>query len=156
MPDLVPFQPFRNPLFGFGRWKPVQEIRIDRGALIAEVANRLRAIWRLDNLLNRQLELVREFEVTLVMTGYSHDCPGAIAGENVVGNPDGDALLIDGIDRKRSGEDAGLLFREFGAFEIALRGCPRFIFGHGALLIRGCEATDQGMFGGEDHVSRAE
>ena len=69
---------------------------------------------------NRQVELLREFEIALVVRGHGHDRAGAVAHQHVVGDPDRDLLVVHRIDRVGAGEDAGLLLRQFGPLEIAL------------------------------------
>ena len=41
------------------------------------------------------------------MAGDGHDGAGAVADEDVVGDPNGDLLAVDGIDGVGAGEDAG-------------------------------------------------
>ena len=87
------------------------------------------------------------------MRGHGHDGTGAVAHEHVVGDPDGNALVVHRVDGVSTGEDAGLLLRQLGALQIAL---PRGLF---AILLDGGElllARDfihEAMFGSEDHVS---
>ena len=56
-----------------------------------------------------QAEALREREVALVVGGHGHDGAGAVAGQHVVGDPDGDALAVDGVDGVGADGHAGLL-----------------------------------------------
>ena len=69
-----------------------------------------------------EIELLGEFEIALVVRRDGHDGAGAVADQHVVGDPDWDRLAVDGIDRVGAGEDAGLVFGELSAIEIALAG----------------------------------
>ena len=90
------------------------------------------------------------------MGGDGHDRAGAVAHEDIVGDPDGDALAVDGIDGVRAGEDAGFFFVEFGAVEVALRGDGDAVFFDGLFLLCRGDLGNERMLGREDHVSRAE
>jgi hypothetical protein len=54
---------------------------------------------RRDHVADRQVELLRELVVALVVGGHGHDRAGAVAGQHVVGDPDRDALAVDRVDR---------------------------------------------------------
>ena len=60
------------------------------------------------------------------MRRHGHDGAGAVAGENVIGNPDGNLLAVDRIDGVSAGEHAGFFLRQFSAFEIGLYWQPQF------------------------------
>ncbi len=90
------------------------------------------------------------------MRGDGHDRAGAVAHEDVVGDPDRDLLIVDRIDRVRAGEDAGLAFGEIGAFEVALVGDFGFVFLDGVAVLGRGEFVDERMFRRKDHVGRAE
>ena len=68
-------------------------------------------------------ELAGEGEVALVVAGHRHDGAGAVAGEDVVGDPDGDALAVDGVDGVGTEGHAGLL--AIGGQTLDLRLAPR-------------------------------
>ena len=96
--QMTAFEPLDDPLLRLGRAQAVQEIGIDRGSFIADVANRFHSRRRLHNFLNWQLELARKFEVSFIVARNRHDRPGAVAHQNVVGDPDRNTLLVRGID----------------------------------------------------------
>ena len=99
---------------------------------------------------------IGDFEVALIVSGYSHDSSCTIRSEDIVGNPDGNLLAVDRVDGIRAREDAGLLLRQLGAFEVGLTGGEGLIFGHGLLLLRRGDLWHQLVLGREHHVSRAE
>ncbi len=59
----------------------------------------------------RQVVLHGEFEVALVVGGHAHDGAGAVVGEDVVGDPDGHARAIVGIDGEAASGHAMLFDR---------------------------------------------
>src|SRR5262245_2547491 len=63
---------------------------------------------------NRQAKGGGELKVTLVVPRHGHNGPGAIAHQDIISDPDGNALIIDGIDGYSSQVDA-----RFGALDIA-------------------------------------
>ncbi len=58
---------------------------------------------------DRQPESLREREVTLVVGRHGHDGPRPVARQDVVRDPDRDALAVDRVDRVGAQVDAGLL-----------------------------------------------
>ena len=52
-------------------------------------------VGRLDDLDDGQIELRGELEVARVMRRHGHDRAGAVAGENVIGDPDGNLFAVD-------------------------------------------------------------
>src|SRR5207247_918965 len=58
--------------------------------------------------LNGEVEFTRKFEVPLIVSRYGHDRAGPVADQHIVGDPDGDALAVDRVDRITSGEHAAL------------------------------------------------
>ena len=79
--------------------------------------------WLLDRR-DRQAELAGELEVALVAARHRHDRAGAVAHQDVVGDPDRDLLAVDRIGGVRTGEHAGLLAGLVLAFEVLLAGRP--------------------------------
>ena len=53
---------------------------------------------RLNDLHDRQVELGGEFQIARVMRRHGHDRAGAVAGENIIGDPDRDLFPVDRID----------------------------------------------------------
>ncbi len=72
-----------------------------------------------NDLLDGQAVGLRKGEVALVVRGHRHDRAGAVRGEHVVGDPDGDALAGEHVRRERAGVDTGL--RPLGAGALDLR-----------------------------------
>ena len=90
------------------------------------------------------------------MRGHGHDRAGAVAHHHVVGDPDGELLAVDRIDREGPGEDAGFVLVEVAAVHVGLGGTGFLIGFDGGLLIGGGDFRDQRMLGGNDHVGRTE
>ncbi len=105
---------------------------------------------------DRQTEDLGELEVALVVTGDRHDGAGAVAHQDVVGDPDRDGFPVHRVDRGGPGGDAGLRVRQVGAVEVALGRGAGAILLHRRAVLGGGQAIDQGMLGGEHHVGRAE
>jgi hypothetical protein len=57
---------------------------------------------------DREPERLGELPVALVLPGHRHDRAGAVAGQDVVGDEDGDLLTVHRVHRERSGEHPGL------------------------------------------------
>ena len=77
-------------------------------------------VGRLHDADDREVELVRELEVALVVRGHRHDRAGAVAHEHVVGDEDRDVPAVGGVLGERAGEDAGLLLALGLALELRL------------------------------------
>ena len=58
--------------------------------------------------------------VALIVRWDGHDGSRAVAGEDIIGDPDRDLLPVDRIDRGDAKRHAGLLLGEVGAFQITL------------------------------------
>ena len=105
---------------------------------------------------DRQVEFRGEIKVARIVGGNGHDGARAVADENVVGDPDRNLHVVDGIDRVGSREFAGLLLRVFRAGEIGLRAGDVDVFVNSGLAVRRRDFGDERMFGGEHHVGGAE
>ena len=66
-----------------------------------------------------QPELVGEVQVPLIVSGDGHDRAGAVPGEHVVGQEDGDLLPGDRVDDVGAGEHAGLAVSIASALPVA-------------------------------------
>ncbi len=100
----------------------IEESGIDRDAMIAE-----RAIFRCDgavggrrNHRNFQAVLRRELEVALILTRRGHNRAGAVAHQDVVGDPDGNVLAVEQIARVGAGENPGLFLDRREPFDLGL------------------------------------
>ena len=90
------------------------------------------------------------------MRGHRHDRTPPVAREHVVGNPDGDLLVVDGIDGVSAGEDAGLVLVGFAAVHVGLA-CALLDVGiDGFLLLGSGDFRDERVLGSEHHVGGAE
>ena len=66
-----------------------------------------------------QAELVGEVQVPLIVSGDGHDRAGAVPGEHVVGQEDGDLFPSDRVDDVGAGEHAGLVVTFASALPVA-------------------------------------
>src|SRR5262249_45845644 len=153
--DAFGLQPVDDLALGIGDAQAVQEGTVDGGAF-TDVGFALPALRWLDGADDRQVENLGEIPVALVLTGDGHDGRGAVGGQDVIGDPDRDFLLIYRIDRVGAGEDASLFLGQFGTLQIALAGGLGLVrLDGGFLLVRG-DGINQGMLGGQHHVGGAE
>ena len=151
--------------FRRGGGKSVERAAVDGVAFAVETLQRFgvahaaaaesEARFGRDDFADGQREFFRKLPVALVVRRHGHDRAGAVAGQDVVGNPDGDALAADGIDGERAGEDAGLVFRQLGAIEVALARGFLAVFLDGGRLLLTDDLINDGMLRCEDHVGRA-
>ena len=96
-----------------------------------------------------------EGEVPLVVGGDGHDRAGAVGHEHVVGDPDGDAGAVEGIDGVGAREGARLLTFGGEAFDLGHAGGRGDVRLDGlALLLRG-DALDEMVLGGKHHEGGA-
>ena len=113
-------------------------------------------VGRRDHDGDRQVVLVGEGEVALVVGGHAHHRAGAVAEQHVVGDPDRHGLIGERVADVCAGEDAGLF--EFGGLALDFRltaGLRDISIDCFALLRRG-EPIDQRVFGREHEVADAE
>src|SRR3989440_12393159 len=104
---------------------------------------------------NFELVLLREGEVPLVVAGDGHDRAGPVRRQDVVGDPDRDALAGEDVAREGPGVHAGLLAYRRRALD--LRHVPRGLdvtLDLGAPGRRG-DLRDERMFRRQDHEDRA-
>ena len=149
------FQPGDGLGFGFSGGEAVEEAGVHGGARIG-VALPIGIAVGLDDLNNRQLELLRELEVPLVVRRDGHDRAGAVAHHDVVGDPHGDLLAVDRIGGEGAGEDAGLVLVHVAALHVGLGGAGLDVGFDGFLLVGGGDFRDVGMLRREHHVGGAE
>ena len=105
---------------------------------------------------NLEAVLARELVVALILAGRAHDRAGAVAHQDVVGDPDRNVLAVEQVARVCAGEDAGLFLDRREPFDLAL--APRLrdvLLDCGALLGRG-DFGDQRMLRREHHERHAE
>ncbi len=111
---------------------------------------------RLDDGGDRKVVFDGELEVALVVGRHGHDGAGAVGGEHIVGDPDGDRLVVHRIEGVAAGEDAGLFLGQLGAVQLALGGGLVAVGSHRVSILRRGEALDKRMLGGDHHVGGAE
>ena len=112
----------------------------------------------LNNLNDRQAEFLCKLPVTGIMCRNCHDCTGAVAGQDVVGNKDRNFLIIDRVDAHNTIQtNTGLVLVQLGTLHIALAGsfqliCLYFIGIFDDALFQ--PFTHQRMLRRNDHISR--
>ena len=110
-----------------------------------------------DNGLDREIEPLRERSIALVVRRDGHDRARPVIHQDVVGNPDGNARVVDRVRREEAGEDAGLvaspLRAPLQAWPPALRAYSRISSPFGD---RSASSVDQRMLGREHEERRAE
>ena len=157
------FQPCDHLLFGIDHGQAVQEAGVDQrtGSNIGKGS--LVQIGRgvaLDHLDDGQAELLGEFPVAGIVGRHGHDGAGAVGGQNVVGDEDGDLGLVDRVDAHHTVQlHAGLFLVQLAALKVALAGSFGLISldGIGVLdnaLFQPC--LEQGVLRGDDHVGSTE
>lgn len=58
---------------------------------------------------DRQVVLAGKLKVALVAAGNGHDGAGTVVGNDIIGNPHGDLLAVDGVHHVAAGKDTVLL-----------------------------------------------
>ncbi len=111
-------------------------------------------IGRSDHHRDGQVIFLGKGKVALIAAGDGHDRAGAVGHQHVIGNPDGDALLIDRVDGVSAGEDAGFFLFGGEAVDFRLAGGLLDVGGDGGPLLRGGQLIDQRVFRGHDHEGR--
>ena len=86
------------------------------------------------------------------MGGHGHDGPGAVAREDVVGDPNGDLAAGHRVQGKGAGPDAGFVFGQLGAFQIGLGSGELLILLHRRGLCRRGNSRHEPMLGRQHHV----
>ena len=66
---------------------------------------------------DRQVVLAGKLKVALVATGNGHDGAGAVVGHDIIGNPHGDLLAVDGVHHVAAGKGAVLLEGALGTLD---------------------------------------
>src|SRR5437588_569558 len=90
-----------DPVFGTSEWRLAIEGDFGVGRVygnpIINVTLPIFSFGRLDDLDNGEIEFGGELEIARVMTGDGHNCARAVANEDVVGDPDGNLLVVHRI-----------------------------------------------------------
>ena len=94
------------------------------------------------------------------MGGHGHDGAGAVGRQNVVGDEDGDLLVVDRVDAHNAFQlDAGLFLVQLTALEVALAGSLSLIGLNGIRILDDAlfqPLLDHGVLRRDDHVGSAE
>ena len=98
-----------------------------------------------------QVELAGERKVPLVARRHRHDGASAVTHQHIVGNPHGDGMSGQRIDRCGAGEYAGFLAVGRLAVELIFCRSSHAILGYGGTVVGRGERVGQGMLGGEHH-----
>ena len=85
---------------------------------------------------DRQVVLAGELKVALVAAGNGHDGTGAVVGNDIVGNPHGDLLAVDGVYHVAARKGAVLLEGTLGALDGRDMLGVLDDLGHGLLVLR--------------------
>ena len=105
---------------------------------------------------DRQVEFRGEIKVARIVGGNGHDGARSVADKHVVGDPDWNLHVVDGIDGVGSRELTGLLLCVFRTGEIGLRAGDFDVFVNSGFTIRRGDFGDERMLGGEHHVGGTE
>ena len=100
---------------------------------------------------DRQAVFDGEGKVARIVGWHGHDRAGAVGHQDIVGNPDRDALAVDRVRGKAAAEDAGFFFVSRQALDVALAPRLRAIGLHRRSLRRGRQFFDQRMFRRQHH-----
>src|SRR6476646_3117163 len=90
--DPLFFQPLGDATFRLRRRKAVDHRGINRDSG-ARIAGGCFSAWWHDDIENRKAKFAGKFEVALVVRRHAHDRAGAVTHQDVIGDPNGDALL---------------------------------------------------------------
>src|SRR5438132_12040978 len=123
LPGLVLFQIFDDAALGLGSSHTVYKTGIFGNALARKAEllwffALLIGMWRLDNKPDFELKFFCKLKIAFIMAGHSHDGACAVTDKHIVCNPYRDLLLVQRIDRKSSGENAGFISGKVGPLQI--------------------------------------
>ncbi len=104
---------------------------------------------------DRQVIFAGKIEVALVMRGDGHDRAGAVAHQDVIGDPDRDPLTVDRVDCVTASEDAGLFAVGCFTLDVAHQFGFLLIGFDRAFLFRSGQLSHQVMFRRQDHEGGA-
>ena len=117
------------------------------GVLVAALGN--------DHLLHRQFVLPREYEVALVVGRDPHHCAGAVVGEDVVGDPEGDKGAIGWVAHPGTDRHTPFGFVVGRALKLALAAHQITEGLHVDRLLGGGQPSYPGVFWGQHQVADA-
>jgi hypothetical protein len=105
---------------------------------------------------DREVELLGEGLIALVMCRHRHDRPGAVIHQDVVGDPDRDPCVVDRIAREEPGEDTGLLLCRRALLTALDRGAAHVLSQLVCVLGALDDPLDERMLGRQHEERRAE
>ena len=129
-----------------GGGKAVEESRVDGDAVAGEGLLLDRPVAAADDLDDGEAVGACEGVVAFVVGGHGHDGAGAVAHEDVVGDPDGDSRAAYGVGGAGAGWNACLFLGEVGACQVGLTGGFADVGLDGGALSRGGDLGDERMF----------
>ena len=113
--------------------------------------------WWIDNRNDLQTKRFRKLKIAFVVSRHSHDRAGTVTGQHVVGDPDGDGVSVDGIDRVAASKDTRFaFFATVCSFTIALKGCLFAVRFHFRFLAVRRQRRNHRMLGRDHHVGCTE
>ena len=156
-------QPLDHLFLGVGDGQAVQEAGVDEGAGGHIGKGGLVQVGRgiaLDDFDDGQTELLCELPVAGIVGGHGHDGTGAVGSQNIVGDEDGDLLVVHGVDAHDALQlHAGLLLVQLAALKVALAGSFGLICLDSLCILNGAVVQpllDHGMLRGDDHIGGTE
>ena len=100
---------------------------------------------------DRQVVLAGKLKVALVAAGNGHDGTGAVVGNDIIGNPNGDLLAVDGVHHVAAGKGTVLLEGALGTLDGRDMLGVLDDLGHGLLVLRALdELVQTGVLGSQD------
>ena len=160
--DALLLQPLGDDGDGVLHRQAVEEVGVDHdaGVILGGKGGLLHILAAGDYLDDLTAELFGELPVTVIVGGNGHDSAGAVGGQDVVGDENGDLLPVDRVDAPHAVQlHAGLILVQLGALQVGLGG-RRLLIGYDLVRVLQLAALQpalhQGVLWGEDHISRAE
>ena len=132
-----------------------KETRVAHNSLLG-VETLLGDVAALDQGDYRQIELLSERIVAAVVRRHSHNGSGAVAGQHIFRNPNGNLPAREGIEGVGAGKDAGHLAGLCDALTLGLLLGLQQIGLNGLLLLRRCELLHPLALGSQNHEGNSE
>ena len=105
---------------------------------------------------DRQVVLAGKLKVALVAAGNGHDGAGAVVGNDIIGNPHGNLLAVDGVHHVAAGKGTVLLECALGTLDGGDMLGVLDDLGHGLLVLRALdELVQTGVLGSQDKEGHA-
>ena len=123
--DALLLQPLGDGGDGVLDGQAVEEVGVDQdaGLVLGGEGGLLHVLAAGDHLYDLTPELLGELAVAVVVSGDGHDGPGAVGGQDVVGDKDGDLPAIHRVYAAHAVQaHAGLLLVQLRALQVALGG----------------------------------